>query len=146
MIYMKSISICKESKVTNIKKYIGLAQARRPILTLIGLFVLLCAGAAHSAAAVSNAHVTYVGSYGNGNVFILLDANLADPTCPAARVDIPGTHPSIKSILAMALTAKLSGLPVLVSTVGCFNFSIGASNYSFPTIDQSNASYFGFMP
>jgi hypothetical protein len=101
--------------------------------------ILLYAGLAH--AAYATGHVLYVGNYGNGNLFISLDVTINEPGCPASRIDIPASHPNIKSFLATALTAKASGQTVTVLTKGCFSFSAVGNNYSFPTVDQSNDSY-----
>lgn len=104
---------------------------------LIALPIFLHAGAAYSAAILS-AHVVNIGTYGNGNITITFDATITEPTCPAARVDIPSTHPLIKSFLAMAMMAKSSGSILKVATTGCYDFPFRGSNYSFPTIDQTN--------
>src|SRR5258706_16446318 len=101
--------------------------ARRLVLLAVTP-ILLYAGLAHA----ETGHVTGVGSYGNGNIFISLDVTINQAGCAASRIDIPASHPNLKSFLATALTAKASGLPVLFGTTGCFSFTYVGTTYSFP--------------
>jgi hypothetical protein len=114
----------------------------RVILTASVSMGLLFSGVAHSTAVVTTT-VTTVGQYGNGNLYIGLGATLAEPGCSAARVDIASTHPLIKQIMAMALSAKAAGTNVKVRSVGCLTFTYNGASYTFPTMDSTNTSFFG---
>lgn len=114
----------------------------RAILTASVSMGLFFSGFAHSTAVVTTT-VTSIGQYGNGNLYIGLGANLAEPGCSAARVDIASTHPLVKQIMAMALSAKAAGTNVIVRSVGCLTFTYNGTSYTFPTMDTSNTSFFG---
>ena len=128
-----------------IRKYAARMRIGKTILALVAAPMLFWASAAQSAALTSG-NVNYVGTYGNGNVFILLSATVAEPGCNAARVDIVGTHPSIKLFLATAMGAMASGRPILVSTTGCFAFSTAGGPRNYPTIDASNDGFISIAP
>ena len=128
-----------------IRKFMSRASFGRAMLALVAMPLLLCAGTAQGAA-MTSAHVTYIGVYGTGNVFILLDATVAEPTCPAARVDILSTHPALKTILATAMLAKSTGSTFAVRSSGCLTFTYQGVSYTFPTFDTSTDGYIGVAP
>ena len=79
--------------------------------------------------------VQYAGTYGNGDVYVVFSDNINEPECTAPRIDVPATHPNARNILATAYAAIAAGLPVAVSTGGCFN--------GYPTLDTARQT--GFM-
>jgi hypothetical protein len=107
-------------------------------------FGLLSANVAMSAQV--DARVTIAGVYGNGNIYLILDAPLAQAGCTASRIDIIGTHPMAKNWLALGLTAKAGDNVVRVVSTGCFAYTFLGVNYNFPTIDTSQNGYINIRP
>jgi hypothetical protein len=97
-------------------------------------------------AAQVDAHVTIAGIYGNGNIYLVLDAPLAEAGCSASRVDIVSTHPMVKNWLALGLTAKSGGDLIRVVSTGCFTYTYLGNTYSFPTIDTSQNGSINIRP
>jgi len=102
------------------------------------------AAAIMPAGTVAKGHVLHTGTYGNGDVFVLLDTQVNEPGCPDIRVDIPSTHPMAKSWLAVASTALAARSLITVRTTGCFTLapSEGYPAHTSPTIDQSGSGWF----
>ena len=105
-----------------------------PVYLTIGALSVFQVSQLSAATAQTKARVLYAGTYGNGDVFIGLSAQLSEPGCPQDRIDIPQSHPRARDILATAYAAMASGKFVNVYTQGCYG--------NFPTIDQSRNSYF----
>lgn len=105
---------------------------------LVIAFALVMAASAHASDANTVGRVTYAGTYGDGRLFVALDAQINEPGCVNTRFDIPAAHPQIKSWLAIALAAAASGKTVVVKTAGC----LGA----FPTMTQGTDSWFYMLP
>lgn len=83
------------------------------------------------------AAVTGVGTYGNGSIFIFLNSPINEPGCNpnSARIDVQASNPNLKQILAVAMTAFLSGKEITGAVNGC------DSDDGAPTLDQSYDSY-----
>jgi hypothetical protein len=82
------------------------------------------------------ANVTDVGTYGDGSIYIFLNTNLSEPGCTAnGRIDIAAGHQHLKEILAIAMSARLSGQRVAGAVNGCDPTICNA------TIDISKNSY-----
>lgn len=80
------------------------------------------------------ARVTATGVYGNGDVYVMLDTNIAESACPMARFDVPASSPALRGVLATAQLSLVTGKSVTVATSGCFG--------AFPTLDLNRGSYF----
>lgn len=105
--------------------------------------VLSLIGATTGAYAIGlNAHVTRVGTYGDGGMFVFLDQVIPDAQCPMARCDVPPGHPQIKNWMALALAAKASGVLVNLATTGCYTHQ----GVAFPTMSTNDSSYIMLMP
>jgi hypothetical protein len=105
---------------------------------LVALAAMWC-GAAQAMTAF-NLHVTAVGTYGDGSIFIFVSGTIAEPYCNAARIDIPSTHPQLKTFYATAVTAFVSGSGVYGMVNGC-NPTTGT-----PTFDTTTNSYIYLTP
>ncbi|MES2935158.1 MAG: hypothetical protein V4805_16915 [Pseudomonadota bacterium] len=110
---------------------------KKQLSIFLALPMLSFAGFAYGNA-VTNANVVAVGSYGDGSINVILDATVLEAGCNAARFDIPANHPNLKSILAMALTAKSAGTPLRIFTTGCITTTFQSGTNSFPTIDTTS--------
>jgi len=97
------------------------------------MLLTLAAGPAHAAPPIA-ARVTATGVYGNGDVYVMLDTEIAEPACPMARFDVPGSSPAAKSILATAQLAIATGKSIRIATSGCFG--------AIPTLDISRSAFF----
>jgi hypothetical protein len=106
--------------------------------TRVTLALALAALAAQASNSSTTAKVIYAGLYGDGRLFVALDAPINEPGCVNSRFDVPADHPQIKSWLAIALTASASGQPVVVRTSGCYD--------SFPTMTQNMDTWFYLIP
>ncbi|MEZ8084194.1 hypothetical protein [Enterovibrio norvegicus] len=84
------------------------------------------------------AKVMYVGTWGHGGIFINLDKVMNEPGCSKKEIWIPGTSPSIKEILGLAMTAYAADQFIHVKTKGCVN--------GYPTINPTNESFFHLGP
>ena len=106
------------------------------LVLTIAMSMLLHVGSTQ-AASMSNVHVTYVGTYGNGDIYVGFDATLNEPGCANARIDIPASATGAKNVLAQALLAKAAGLAVSVASTGCYNGS--------PTLPNQAVSSFFYI-
>lgn len=95
------------------------------------LFASFAVGAADSQTV---AKVTYVGTYGNGRLFVGLDTSINEPGCPNPRFDVFPANPQIKNWLKIALEAVATGKYVVVQTNGCYG--------PFPTMTADGGTYF----
>ena len=90
------------------------------LIVAMGLFA-----AANSAMAVwTQGTVYYAGTYANGDVFVLLTtgANIAEPGCNTQKqFYVLANNPGAKQVLAVAMSALLTGRTIGVSTTGCQN-------------------------
>ena len=86
----------------------------------------------------TRARVQYVGTWGHGGIFIRLNVVINEPGCSKNEIWIPGTSPSIKEIMSLALAAFAADQHVHVKTRGCVN--------GHPTIDPTNESFFHIGP
>lgn len=73
--------------------------------------------------------VTYIGTYGNGDVYVALDTNIPEFGCSKARFDVPKTRANAQNILSTAHLSMEQNKIVEVTTKGCYN--------EFPTLDNS---------
>lgn len=80
------------------------------------------------------AKVTYIGTYGNGRLFVGLDTQIQEAGCPNARFDVAADHPQIKNWTAVAIAAIASGKTVGVQTSGCMGV--------LPTMSQQSTDSF----
>ncbi len=86
----------------------------------------------------TRAKVMYVGTWGHGGIFINLDQMINEPGCNKKEIWIPGTSPSIREILSLAMAAYTADQFIHVKTRGCVN--------GYPTIDPTNESFFHLGP
>ena len=105
---------------------------------LLGVALAFCVPtlpctAVHAAEAIA-AKVTYTGTYGDGRLYVGLDTVINEPGCSLPRFDVPPTHPNIKSLMATALAAAVTGQTIVIRAIGCFS--------GYPTVDETNGSYF----
>lgn len=75
--------------------------------------------AAYSSSEVTTL-VTDVGTYGNGNVYVLLEKTIDESGCARNAVEFPANAVNSKVVLATALLAMASGKAVVVRTDTCF--------------------------
>jgi hypothetical protein len=104
--------------------------AIKPVLAL----ALAFAGPLSHASTAIVARVTATGVYGNGDVYVMLDAVIPESACPVPRFDIPAISPATKGVLATAQIALATGKSITIATSGCFG--------PFPTLDISRGSFF----
>jgi len=108
-------------------------------LVLVAAFVLPLQAIGSSEV---NAHVKSFGTYGNGNVWIVLDAAIDEPGCTGPYIELPANGAANKVVLATAslavATASLAvatGSAVLVRTDGCLDAA--------STFTGARPAYFG---
>ena len=108
--------------------------------TVILAVAMLCGVA--RAQTYFTAHVTAVGTYGDGSLFIFLSTTISEPGCSAgsSRIDIAGTHPQVKTFYTTALAAFASGATVIGTVNGCDPAS------GSPTFDTTKVSYLYLQP
>ena len=78
------------------------------------------------------AHVVGTGTYTDGSIYVFFDRPIS--SCSAAgRLDIPVSHPALKNILAIAVTAFASGSAVRIHPGSCGGtvpiFSVEGDSY-----------------
>jgi len=105
---------------------------------LVAALLTLEALSSYGADSNTVAKVIYVGTYGDGRLFVALDAQINEPGCVNSRFDVSAGHPQIKTWLAVALTAAASAKTVVVRTNGCFGV--------LPTMTQTTDSWFYLQP
>lgn len=76
--------------------------------------------------------VVYAGTYGNGDIYVIVTDTIPEPGCTAARFDVAASEPDAKNVLAIAYLAMLSGEKIRVDTNGCYN--------GYATLDNSGNS------
>jgi hypothetical protein len=112
-------------------------KLRRSAIAAAAMAVLGMHGASTSATTVFGGSVTGTGTYGDGSIYIFLTNSISEPGCTVGnRIDVRADHPQLKQILAIAMSAKVSGTPVWGAVHGC---DPATGN---PTFDVSKASYF----
>lgn len=87
--------------------------------------------------------VTYVGTYGDGDVFIGFTSAVsgAPAACGKNRIDLPKDWPGLDKIVATALTAASTGMKVDVSASAnacCLN--------GYPTFSADKACFIYLLP
>lgn len=105
-------------------------------ISILALILMISTGNAYSAAPVRG-KVVFVGTHGNGDVFVQLDqgAVINEPGCLViARFDVSATNNASKYILPIASLAIEQDKFVRVATKGCY---IGN-----PTLDDSRNTWF----
>lgn len=107
-------------------------------LFALTLVVLLAIAQSSFALTKVTAKVVYVGTYGNGDFYVMTDTAINEPGCTfphgVNRFDVPANHPQAKNWLAIALMALSTGKSVMLRTNGCFEGS--------PTMDDSRDTFF----
>jgi hypothetical protein len=81
------------------------------------------------------AHVKSFGTYGNGNVWIVLDSTIDEPGCSGPYMEFPANGAANKTVLASAALALATGASIVVKTDGCLG--------SATTFTGARAAYFG---
>ncbi len=108
-------------------------------LLFSALLMITLSLSANAASPVITAKVLNVGTYGNGDMFVMTDVAFNDPNCPfpanPKRFDIKGTHPQAKNWLSIALAANVSGKPITFLINGCMA-SGGPAGSGRPTLDE----------
>lgn len=97
----------------------------------------LSATSAQAATAI-HATVQSAGLYGNGALFITFNGPaINEPGCQQgmSRIDVPASNPNVKQLLALALTAQVSGRRLYVNVNGCDPYT------GRPTLDNSYDSF-----
>lgn len=90
-----------------------------------------------------SAHVTDVGTFGDGGLWIFLDTVVATPGCEKARLDIAPNHPELDTWQKIAQEALITGKPVMFQATGCRTFINNGITDSYPTLDDSTYAWFG---
>tara|TARA_R110000744_G_scaffold244531_4_gene361385 strand:- start:429 stop:782 length:354 start_codon:yes stop_codon:yes gene_type:complete len=105
---------------------------------LIALTVLFIYSGQSFASSNIITDVKYAGTYGNGDIFIVLKAPIDEPGCAFTysnyRIDIVATHTEAKNWLNIAMTSITNKNKVIVRTSGCYNGQ--------PTLDNTKNSFF----
>ncbi|MBE9533186.1 MAG: hypothetical protein IMF04_03605 [Proteobacteria bacterium] len=105
---------------------------------LIALMVLFIYSGQSFASSNITTVVGYVGTYGNGDIFIVLKDPIDELSCAFTygnyRIDIVATHTEAKNWLNIAMTSVTNGKRVIVRTNGCYNGQ--------PTLDNTKDSFF----
>lgn len=89
------------------------------LVRMIFTSVAVLGMSAANASPPADVTVRYVGTYGNGVMFILFHSPIAEPGCESSEVRIAAAHPEKKSWMALALAAAQSGSTLRVQTEGC---------------------------
>jgi len=105
-----------------------------------GFFLAIILGCALTESSFANTtfsiNVTATGVYGDGSIYIFLSGPISAPGCTVTnRIDVASTHPQVKQFLALAVTAKTTGLKIEGAVNGC------DPNTGNPTFDTSRMSY-----
>lgn len=82
--------------------------------------------------------VKQVGQRGNGDLVLEFQNVINESGCQTNQAEIAATHPRIKDILTIAMSASVSNSKVNIKTRGCYQ---GA-----PTIDESRYSFLVLAP
>lgn len=73
------------------------------------------------------AHVTAMGTYGNGNFYVSLDQSIDQAGCTVPIIQIPANGAATKMVSVAAALALTTGATVSIHTDVCYN---GAASYS----------------
>ena len=101
-------------------------------LFVCSIFMLLFSSFSYGV--TTRGKVNYVGSYGNGDVFVDINTSILERGCNSTRFDIPKTRANINYIISTANLAIQQNKNVEVTTQGCYA--------GFPTLDNSRNSWF----
>lgn len=96
-------------------------------------FMLLGANFANAATAITT-KVSYVGTYGDGRMFVGVANTINEPGCAKARFDVGPQHAEISHWLETARIARQTGRSVVIRTSGCYA--------GYPTMNHQTNSYF----
>jgi hypothetical protein len=103
--------------------------------TVVVVFLLIHGVSAIALGAPAiDAKVQATGTYGSGQLFVMVDTTIEEPGCELARFDVAPGHPEIDRWLGIALAAEASGKRVRIKTNGCHG--------PYPTLDTTNNSWF----
>lgn len=104
---------------------------------LIGSIVL---GSCFTVCASDNlvANVSYVGTYGNGDLFINVNTSINQSGCESNRIFVRANHPELKNWLDIASTAYTQNIAIQFRTNDCY--------MGKPTLDSSDRSWLHFVP
>lgn len=96
----------------------------------------------YAATGFSNVTVNNVSMYGNGALTIWINTPISEPNCApnATRIDVPASDPNVRQLLAIAMSALVSGQKIWGQVNGC------DPDDGMPTIDQSYNSWLGIYP
>ncbi len=103
--------------------------------SLQALFLVLAFVAAGNASGSSNilVHVTFVGLYGDGELFIRTSDTIDEPGCERPRIAIAPNHPTKEAWMSIAMMALATGKPIRVKTNSCWS--------GRPSIDESRSGW-----
>jgi hypothetical protein len=82
------------------------------------------------------AHVKSFGTYGNGNIWIVLDSAIDELGCSGPYMEFPANGPANKAVLATTAFSIATGASIVVKTDGCFNSAAA-------TLTGARTGYFG---
>lgn len=108
---------------------------------LISISAVLLSGSIFAAS--QTAHVTDVGTFGDGGLWIFLDTTVSVPNCAKPRLDIAPNHPELDTWQRIAQEALVTGKPVTFQATGCRTFINNGATDSYPTLDDSTYAWFG---
>lgn len=92
--------------------------SQRLARALLGAALMIVTVGAN-ASPVTDVTVRYVGTYGDGTMFILFESPIAEPGCESSEVWVPATHPEKKTWMALAIAASQSGATLRIKTEAC---------------------------
>ncbi|WP_125784661.1 hypothetical protein [Pseudoalteromonas rubra] len=84
------------------------------------------------------ANVSYVGTYGNGDLFINVNRSINQSGCESDRIFVRANHPELTNWLNIATKAYLNNVAIQFRTNGCY--------MGKPTLDSSDRSWLHFAP
>jgi hypothetical protein len=90
-------------------------------LTTLSLLALLAVPLAGHCSTPLTAHVVSFGTYGNGNVWVTLDAATDQSGCSTPYLEFGANGVANKSVLAAAAIALATGSTVSVQVDGCLS-------------------------
>ncbi len=109
----------------------------------IGVFLLILFSS-QAFGEVVIANVRFMGTYGDGGLYIILDRTVNAPGCSAERIDVAPNHPESDVWASIARDAYIHGKPVMFQANGCRTFTNNGITQTNPTLDDSTYSWFGF--
>lgn len=84
------------------------------------------------------ASVSYVGTYGNGDLFINVNTLINQSGCESNRIFVRANHPELKNWLDIASKAYAHNIAIQFRTNDCY--------MGKPTLDSSDRSWLHFVP